>query len=54
LSPSTASGSWNGVRSINGNNDQQLSLLKYTPQNGGYFRYKIQYGGKFELQRQSI
>jgi hypothetical protein len=32
LSPgSTASGSWNGVRSINGNNDQQLSLFNNTP-----------------------
>ncbi|MFE3867638.1 carboxypeptidase regulatory-like domain-containing protein [Flavobacterium sp. LS2P90] len=50
LSPgSTASGSWNGVRSINGNNDQQLSLSNNnTPHRMvGILGYKIQYGGKF-------
>jgi hypothetical protein len=36
LSPSTASGSWNGVRSVNGNNDQRLGLSNNnTPSNGG-------------------
>ena len=50
LSPgSTASGSWNGVRSINGNNDQRLGLSNNnTPHRMvGIFGYKIQYGGKF-------
>jgi hypothetical protein len=42
-----ASGSWNGVRSINGN-DQQLSLSNNTPHRMvGILGYKIQYGGKF-------
>ena len=50
LSPgSTASGSWNGVRSINGNNDQRLGLSNNnTPHRMvGILGYKIQYGGKF-------
>jgi len=50
LSPgATASGSWNGVRSINGNNDQVLGLSNNnTPHRMvGILGYKIQYGGKF-------
>jgi hypothetical protein len=49
LSPgSTASGSWNGVRSINGNNDQKLGLSNNnTPHRMvGILGYKIEYGDK--------
>ncbi|MBC5862133.1 carboxypeptidase regulatory-like domain-containing protein [Flavobacterium sp. K77] len=49
LSPgSTASGSWTGVRSINGNNDQKLGLSNNnTPHRMvGILGYKIQYGNK--------
>ncbi len=49
LSPgSTASGSWNSVRSINGNNDQKLGLSNNnTPHRMvGIIGYKIAYGGK--------
>jgi hypothetical protein len=45
---STASGSWNGVRSVNGNNDQRLGLSNNnTPHRMvGLLGYKIEYGGK--------
>jgi hypothetical protein len=49
LSPgSTASGSWNGVRSVNGNNDQVLGLSNNnTPHRMvGILGYKIEYGNK--------
>jgi hypothetical protein len=49
LSPgSTASGSWNSVRSINGNNDQRLGLSNNnTPHRlVGLLGYKINYGSK--------
>jgi hypothetical protein len=48
LSQSTASGSWNGVRSVNGNNDQRLGLSNNnTPHRMvGLLGYKIEYGGK--------
>jgi hypothetical protein len=49
LSPgATASGSWNGVRSVNGNNDQRLGLSNNnTPHRMvGILGYKIEYGGK--------
>ena len=49
LSPgSTASGSWNGVRSINGNNDQKLGLSNNNTPNRmvGIVGYKITYGDK--------
>ncbi|WP_158730312.1 MULTISPECIES: carboxypeptidase-like regulatory domain-containing protein [unclassified Flavobacterium] len=49
LSPgSTASGSWTGVRSINGNNDQRLGLSNNnTPHRMvGILGYKIEYGNK--------
>ncbi|MBB1194176.1 carboxypeptidase regulatory-like domain-containing protein [Flavobacterium sp. SOK18b] len=49
LSPgSTASGSWNSVRSINGNNDQKLGLSNNnTPHRMvGILGYKIEYGNK--------
>jgi hypothetical protein len=49
LSPgSTASGSWNGVRSVNGNNDQRLGLSNNNTPNRmvGILGYKIEYGGK--------
>jgi hypothetical protein len=49
LSPgATASGSWNSVRSVNGNNDQRLGLSNNnTPHRMvGILGYKIEYGGK--------
>lgn len=49
LSPgSVASGSWTGVRSVNGNNDQKLGLSNNNTPNRmvGILGYKIQYGDK--------
>jgi hypothetical protein len=49
LSPgSTAAGSWNGVKSVNGNNDQKLGLSNNnTPHRMvGVLGYKIEYGNK--------